>query len=328
MNKLTLPLLLAVLAPLAAQQRSAHPQESLGAGSGNTTPLGWAGGIGAESRTQVLIPRQELPAVPALLTGIEVAGLFAGSINYQSLGITCAPAQTAALDPNFATNLGPAPTVVVPPAPRGIDYSLQPWTTIVFAQPYQHDGHSDLVVEFRKVVSPFGTSVLVAHRQGSVPERVDRPRMFATFGDLGSGSANASTATLTSLSPISLRLVWQQTSTLSHRSEVGPSANQFALGGQVTLTVQGTPGHFFVRVAGIEWLPGHPLAGVLGELRLAARYTFRDDTLDAQGRGSHVVAIPNDPSIIGLKVTYQAAVVDPLSATITLTNGTDHFVNQ
>jgi hypothetical protein len=327
MNHLTLPLLLTLLAPIAAQQRSAHPQESLGIGSGNTTPLGWAGGIGAESRTQVLIPRQELPAVPALLTGIEVAGLFAGNLNYQMLGITCAPALISALDAEFATNLGPAPTVVVPPGPRAVDYSLQPWTLIAFVQPYQHDGHSDLVLEFRKVVFPLGSSVLVAHRNGSTPERADRPRMQATFGDLGSGAAFANTAALTNMTPLSLRLVWQQTPTLRHRSEVGASGNQFSLGGQVNLTVQGTPGHFFVMVAGIDWLPGQPLAGVLGELRLVARYTFRDAVLNAQGLGSHVVAIPNAPSIIGLRVTYQAAVVDPLAATITLTNGTDHFVN-
>jgi len=327
MNQLTLPLLLALIAPIAAQQRSAHPQESLGIGAGNTVPLGWAGGIGAESRSQLLIPRQELPAVPAQLLAIEVAGLFVGNMNYQSLGILCAPAQIAALDPNFASNLGPAPTVVVPPAPRGIDYSLQDWTTIAFVQPYQHDGHSDLVVEIRKVVSPFGSAILTAHRQGSVPERADRPRMQATFGDLGSGANHAATAALTNMTPISLRLVWQQTPTLRHRSEVAASGNQFALGGQVALTVQGTPGHFFVMVAGIEWLPGQPLAGVLGELRVAARYTFRDAVLDAQGLGSYQVAIPNDPSIVGLRVTYQAAVVDPGTATITLTNGTDHFVN-
>lgn len=322
-----LVLLVALSASAAAQQLTAHPQESLGSGSGNTTPLGWAGGISAEARTQLLIPRQELPAIPTLLTGIEVAALPSGTINYQLLGITCAAADRTQLDPIFDNNLGPSPTLVMPAGPRTIEFARQDWTAIQFVQPYLHDGHSDLVIDIRKVVSPVGSSLLVGQRIGSVPDRIDRPRTAFTFGGLGSGAANATVAAITSQPPISLRLLWQDAPTLRHRCEIGPSGNQFSLGGQVTLTVQGTPGHLFVMAAGIDWVPGHPLEGVIGELRLAARYTFRDAMLDAQGLGTHVVTIPNAPSLVGLHVTYQTAIVDPLNATVTLTNGTDHFLN-
>jgi hypothetical protein len=327
MTKLIPPLLFALLAPLAAQQRTAHPQESFGIGFGNTGPLGFAGGIGAESRTQFLVPRHELPAAPAQLIGIEVVALLAGTLNYQSIGITCAAADRTQLDPVFATNLGAQPTVVLPPIPRSFTYVDQVWTTIPFTQPYQHDGHSDLVIDVRKIVSPFGSSVFVGHRIGSAPERADRPRAAITSGDFGSGSANAATAVSTSQPPLSIRLVWQQTPTLRHRSEASATGNQFALGGQVELTVQGTPGHFFVLLAGLGWAPGQPLPGVLGELRLDAGYAFRVGTIGATSLGSHLVAIPNQPSLIGLFVSYQAATVDPATASITLTNGTDHFLN-
>jgi hypothetical protein len=58
-------------AALAAQNGAltAHPQETLQNSSGNIAPLGvLPGGIGAEGRVMLLVPREEVPTVPAVLT--------------------------------------------------------------------------------------------------------------------------------------------------------------------------------------------------------------------------------------------------------------------
>lgn len=311
---------------LVAQQRTAHPQDTNGFGPGNAFPLGvFFGGNSGEARTQFLIPSQELPAVPATLLGIEVFPTVQIAVNYFQLGIRCSPSSALALDTTFAANLGPGTVAVLPPASRTVQFGTS-WTPVMFTTPYQHDGHSGLVIDIRKYVSPGNPLAISWHSDVSVPPRADRPRMITAAGLSGSGASQASVATQ-SLEPISLRLLWQQVPTLRHTAAAGPSGNQCGLGNTVSLTVEGAPGHLFVMAAGIDWLPGYPLAGVQGEFRMAARYTFEDGTLDAQGRGGYVVQIPNLPALVGLRVVYQAATLDPATGAVVLTNGTDHFVN-
>jgi hypothetical protein len=313
-------------ASAVAQQRTAHPQDTDAFGSGSTNPLGvWISGTLGEARTQFLIPSHELPAVPATLVGFEVLPIAPVTLNYSQLGITCSPSSLTALGLSFAANLAGSPTVVLPLASRTVQYGTS-WTPVLFTTPYQHDGHSGLVIDIRKRVATGNPLAFTGHRGVSIPLRDDRPLMVTVGGTSGSGASQATVATDT-VPPITLRLLWQQVPTLRHTAAVGPSGNQCGLGNTVALTVEGMPGHLFVMVAGIDWLPGYPLAGVQGEFRLVARYTFEDGTLDAQGRGSYLVQIPNLPALVGLRVVYQAATLDPVTGVVVLTNGTDHFVN-
>ena len=111
-----LPLLAfaAALPFLPAQQLTAHPQETLLNTSGNIAPFGIAGSGGfAESRCQILVPRQELAATPGPLVAIEVHALSPGPVNYAQLEIRIAATTATTLSTTFAQNFGSASTLVL-----------------------------------------------------------------------------------------------------------------------------------------------------------------------------------------------------------------------
>ena len=83
---------LAALLPSQQISRTAHPQATLQNGNGNASPFGiFTGGGAAEARVQFLIPKDELPSTPALLTGLELHALVGGTVDYASLVITAMP---------------------------------------------------------------------------------------------------------------------------------------------------------------------------------------------------------------------------------------------
>lgn len=308
---------------------TAHPQETLTGGNGNFAPFGvFSTGSGAEARTQLLVPADELPGPGAALTGIELTALVGGTVDYQSLQITAAPTTATSLSSTFAANLGASQTVVLQATGLVVAHSTTAWVRIDFTQPYVHDGQSALVLDIRKVTQPIGGSFqFVSTRKNSQPPRVDRPPMVYAFGNPGSGGSNA-TAAFASDDAIGFRLVWLGTPTVRNRSDTGASGSQYGLGGAVLLTVQGDPGFLWVLAAGSGFLqPGLIVPGLQGTFRLNGPVPFASGLLDLTGIGTATVAIPNTPSLVGFYLVYQAATVDPATGAIALTNGTDHFVN-
>lgn len=331
MDHRPLPAVLAALltvAGVAAQNRTAHPQETLQGTSGNVVPFGVGFGSSVESRTQLLVPKDELPAVPAVLVGIELHGLLPGTMQYASLQIDIAPTTATTLLPTLDSNLPVPATTVLPAGPLTVTFSNTAWVAIPFPVAYVHDGQSALVLDIRKIVNVAGSAPLFGCSAVTTPIRTDRPRMVFANGNSGSGASQAGVATVFPQNPISFRLRWLGAPTLSSRSDAAGSGNYHGLGGSVTLTVQSNPGEFWVLAADSSFLPmGVALPGVGGELRLQNPNLFAAGQLDFLGRASHVLAIPSDPLLVGSYLTFQAATIDPATMTILLTNGTDLFVN-
>ncbi len=322
--------LVAVLsvAGLVGQNLTAHPQETLQGTSGNVVPFGVGFGSSVESRTQLLVPKNELPAVPAVLIGIELQGLLPASVQFSSLQIDVAPTAASTLFPTLDGNLPVPPTTVLPAGPWSINFSTTAWVAIPFPVPYVHDGQSALVLDIRKIVNVAGSAPLSGCSAVTTPMRTDRPRMIFANGNAGSGASQATVATVPPQNPISFRLRWLGTPILRNRSDAATSGNYHGLGGSATLKVQDNPGALWVLAADSSFLPtGVVLPAISGELRLPNPNLFAAGQLDASGLGSYVLPIPNDPSLIGSYLALQAATIDPTTLTILLTNGTDLFVN-
>jgi hypothetical protein len=311
-----------------AQLPTAHPQDTLQGGGGNFAPFGvFSTGSGAEGRTQILVPANELPATPAVLTGIELLALIGGTVDYASLQIEASPTPATSLSLSFAANVVATPTVVLQATSLQVAHSTTAWVAIQFTQPYVHDGTSALLLEIQKVVQTAPSYTFVTTKKTSSPARTDRPQMVYVFGGPGSGQATATSA-FANDEPISFRLLWTATPTLRNRGDGGTSGNQYNIGGSVVLTTQGSPGSFWVLAAGTGFLsPAVVIPGIQGELRLDGAIVFAGGLLDAAGQGLHTVSIPNVAGLVGIYLPYQAATVDPSSGAIVLTNGTDHFVN-
>jgi hypothetical protein len=323
---LTVSFFAASFAP-SQQGSTAHPQDTLTGGGGNFAPLGvFSTGAGAEARTHILVPKDELPGAGALLTGMEVLSLLGGTVDYAALQIVAMPTPATALSSTFAANLVGTPTVVLSTALQ-VAHSTTAWVPIQFTQPYVHDGTSALLLEIQKVVQPAASYTFVSTKKTSSPPRLDRPAMVYAFGGPGSGQSTAVSGSGND-EPISFRLVWSNTPTLKNRSDPGVSGNQYNVGGTVVLTTQGSPGHFWVLAAGTGFLtPAVVIPGVQGSLRANGAVLFAGGLLDANGEGQQTVAVPNAPSLVGFYLVYQAATVEPSTGAIVLTNGTDHFVN-
>jgi hypothetical protein len=151
--------------------------------------------------------------------------------------------------------------------------------------------------------------------------------MVYAFGTPGSGASTAPVAT-TAANALSFRLVWTGTPTMRNLSNVGVSGHQYNLGGQVLLTMNGSPGQLYVMAAGDAYQPVPiPIPGWAGNLLITNPVVFDGNLLDPTGAATFTFNLPTNPALVGFHIFYQGATIDPFTGAITLTNGTDHFLN-
>jgi hypothetical protein len=333
---LVVSIVAASFAGLAAQNPSltAHPQETVQNGNGNLVAFGVnSTGSCSESHTMLLVPACELPTVPAWLGGIEVQPQVAAALTYASLTIRCGPANpaTTALQSTFANNYAAQPTTALAATNLTMNWQPQTWVPIQFSTPYWHDGASALVLEIEKRVQPSASYPFVTMSTSSSPARTDRPAMIYQFGGAGSGMAQVANSAHAA-NPMLVRMSWWGTPTVRHRSDLGGFFGlQYALGGGIQVTMSGPAGHVYLLGAGLNYLPARlPIPGIRGALWISGPVgpvVFAIGVLNASGEVSHPVTIPINPSLVGLRLTYQGETIDPATLQITLTNGTDHFIN-
>jgi hypothetical protein len=312
---------------LSAQIPTAHPQEAM-QGTALVAPFGVLFGAEAEARTQILIPRHELPAVPAQLVGIEVRATFGAPMVYTSLRIDVAETNAAQLQTTFANNLPTTPTTALNAAGYTLSFVSSTWTPIAFTTPHAYSGSAGLVLDIRKVVSPGSSFGLQGTTTPVLPLRLDRPFMQVASGATGSGAANATVATAAA-GPITVRLLWNNTPTLRNRSDATTATGaSYALGGQVDLTVQAAPSSpWWIAIASSFLATPVAVGGFVGEYRLDNALLIGGSVLDAQGLGSVTIPLPTSPAFVGLFYAYQAVVLDPANGALVFSNGTDHFIN-
>ncbi len=328
---LALPFAAAMLAASIGAQNpalTAHPQDTVQNGNGNRVPLGvLPNGAFAEGRTMILVPARELPTAPAQLVGIAVHGPIPSTVTYSSLTVNCAPTNATALQTTFANNIAGQPTTVLQASGLTVTYPVATWVAIPFTTPYAHNGSSALVIEIRKVVQTAAVFPDATMATSSSPPRTDRPNMVYALGGPGSGASTVPFASVAA-NPLSIRLQWLGTPTMRNRSDLGSSGNQYNVGGAVTLAVDGQPGHLYVLAAALAFLPQQlPIPGIGGALVLNGPVSFTSGLLGAAGAGTFAFTIPPSPVFVGFHLSYQAAIVDPVTIATVLTNGTDHFVN-
>lgn len=331
MRHLTIACSLLVTSTFLAAQNTAltaHPQETLQNGNGNLVPFGvLSTGSFGEGHSMFLVPKDELPSQPSLLVGIEIHCQASVTLDYASLDIHCGPTTATSLTSTFAANFPSTPTTVLSATSLQVNYASNAWTPISFTTPYVHDGQSALVIEVQKVIQTAASYPFATMSTSSSPPRNDRPNMIYTFSAPGGGAAQSPTGGFQATA-LSFRLVWQFTPTLRNLSDLGTSGNQYSIGGQVTLTMQGDPSHLYVLAAANSFLPtALPVPGFGGALRLNGPIVFTGGLLDPNGVATFVLPLPNDPALIGYYLTYQGADIDGATGLITLTNGTDHFIN-
>jgi hypothetical protein len=312
---------------LSAQIPTAHPQEAM-QGAALVAPFGILFGSEAEARTQILVPRHELPAVPAQLVGIEVRASFGAPMVYTSLRIDVAETSSTQLQATFANNLPTPLTTALNAAGYVLPFVSGTWTTIAFTTPHTYSGSAGLVLDIRKVVNPGSSLALQGTFTPALPLRLDRPFMQVASGTIGSGAANATVANA-AVAPITVRLLWSNTPTLRNRSDATTATGaSYALGGQVDLTVQAAPNSpWWVAIAPSFLATPVAVGGFVGEYRLDNALLIGGSVLDPQGLATVTIPLPTSPSFVGLYYAYQAVVLDPANGSLRFTNGTDHFIN-
>jgi hypothetical protein len=249
--------LLAVLpllsAALAAQNITAYPIDNPVTNTSQNIPI--AGGSIAnwdEAHSQFYFPRQFLPAVPAMLTGIEWASTIGGSIPYERFELYMGTAAGPGLTSTFANNIN-QPVLVYSLNPGTITWvGGNSWQGVTFSLPYLYDGVSNLVLEVRKKIDRPNNPTIQQATQGlfAYPNRADLPTPIWTWGVYGSGAVDGPTSTATNNTLLLNRLTWLAVPTLTINSTRNTTGNSnrgyFHIGATVTATTHGNPGNFFV----------------------------------------------------------------------------------
>ena len=322
---LLLPCLGSIL-PAQALHPVAYPQDTTKGTSGNLVPLGFSfGPTYDEGRYQELIPATHLPTKGGVILGIAVnCQTYSGKVIYKSLSIEMGHTKRTSLDPNFAVNL-PKPTTVV--RVLATTYARRAWTSILFTRPFTYNGKDNLVIQFRKVYDRKAYPVpgMVTMETSGNPGRKDLPKTAYTFGALGSGASNASTAKFLYPAPLKVRLLFGGTPTLTLKSDpAGTKKYVFPLGGSMDFSVYGPKSSFFIAFMDAGFQKPAVLPGIGGFPRVRLKFLLAYGAVP--GPATWKVAIPNTPSLVGSKLVYQAVLVDPQSR-IDFTNATDNIFN-
>ena len=306
-------------------QRTAHPQETVADGNGSVLPFGCLSPTAfTEARTQILIRSHELPGPGAALVGIEVHCQDAVALDYTLLEIDAYETNLNALSIRFADNVSPFVDHLLSRQNLHVAYDAAGWTSIPLDNILVHDGVSSLVIEVRKTVDP-ATARFATMSTTSNPVRNDLPSMFCSFGGPNSHASLAATAQ-TLAAPVSLRLLWIDAPTVRLLSDPGPSGNQFALGGSVIHTVDGSPGAFSVSFLGTLLDSPVFFPPFVGRVLIEGN-PVGDAVIGAAGHMQQRFAIPNDGNLVGLHLAFQSATVDAGTGVVMLTNAVDLFVN-
>lgn len=326
---------LAMSAALTAQSTNptAYPQAGTDGSSGILVPFGYSSSSPNvdEGRFQQLIPARYLPSTGCAILGINVLSQVGISSTYTSLDITMSlvpPGGT--LSPTFANNL-PAPVTVYSKTNHTITWQRRVWQTIPLDVPFVHDGVSDLVVDIQKtydrVTNP--PTGIGHHQTSSNPGRSDLPATRYSLSPLGGGGATATTASSSSR-PMKLGFEIAGLPTFTvEGSRGGANNNVFAIGGQFTSSLRGTPGMLFGSLISLGWSPAPlPVAGIGGmvHIDILSAIPYASGMIGTSGVESLTWGIPNDPALVGALLTFQGVSQDANNLLV-LSNAADLLIS-
>lgn len=325
----------AALALLATAQVS-YPQDGPRTSQGNLAPLGFSSaGTTDEARWQQLIPRRYLPSAGGVILGMSVISIPGPSqLTYARLDVTLSHVVATSLSTTFASNL-PAPVPVLATTDTTFQFVQSDWSpTIQFTTPFAYDGHSDLVVDIRKVYDRTrhpSTATIMSSAISGNPGRGDLPFPRFASGAFGSGAVDATNATGSSSRVLKMRLHFVPADTIAVGSDRGGSANNvFAVGGSFWHRVAAAPGSRFVNLVwfAFDAVPT-TVPTIQGEswLPLGVAVSWSGGMVGASGLDVQTVPIPAQPSLVGAQVTFQSLVLDPSATRIAFTNAADFLVN-
>ncbi len=324
---------LAALVPAVAAQHISYPQETLQYRLGNLLPLG-SGGGGAgsqveEGRWHQLIPADHLPTRPGPIRGLSVVigGLFGAehAIPYASLRISLAHTNRTTLSTAFAQNLN-SPVTVVDRTDTVLTWIEQRWNHLPFDTPFDYDGKSGLLIEFRKEVDArFRGSSSAANQPGN-PGRPDLPAAVYSFGPAGSGAAGAANAAVIG-APLQLRL-HVESPTLVLLSDPVPAlfGHVFALAQSFDATVTAAAGSRYCTWVGAGFGPRFSWPGASGEGVVQPLAVISVGAIGGEGSATASVPIPADPNLVGGLLAVQAGVLGT-NGQLSFTNAADFVIN-
>ena len=333
-SSLSFPLAAALVAVTAtAQNYTAHPIDNATGSTSQNIPFAGGHVNWDEARSQFLVTAPYLPPVGALITQSELVPNTSGTFDYDRFEIWMDHTQNTTLSMNFASNLSANPTLVFSRNPGQISWVGGTWFALTLDTPFVHDGSSNLVIEVRKKVNrnnPPATSV--SHRILIWPRRTDLQPPIWTYGPYGSGAIDGATATTTYTTQILMRLQFGAASTMvidsSRDTSSSTSRSYFHLGATMTTTVQGPPGAQAFHLVGVPLAQsGIPVPSIQGALWIFPPLivAYGQGTLDASGRHSARLPIPNDPGLVGLHVFTQGLTI---GSTASFTNCADAPIAQ
>ena len=335
MRNLVIPLLTTVslLPPIAAQNYTAHPIDNPTSSLSQNIPFAGGHVNWDEARSQFLLTAPYLPPAGALILGIELVPISTNTFHYERFELWLDHTQNTTLSPMFAANLT-SPQLVFSRSPGTVTWTGGNWSSVQFDTPFVYDGVSNLVLECRKKIDrpSHGTiSPSVSHRLFIYPSRTDLPAPIWDWGTYGSGVIDSGSARATTSQQMLIRLLVGGTPTLTIDStrdtSTTSSRSYFHIGATLTTTVQGTPGSSAYHLFGVPLSQFPiPVASVQGELWLMPPLivAYGQGAIDASGRHSASLPIPNDPALVGVHTYMQAVTV---GSSVYFTNVVDALID-
>jgi len=289
----------AISLPLSAQQYIGWPDTNpASSASNNTFPMGFS----PEWRYQYMLPAACFPSSPFTITDMAFAqhGSFSSSHpgNYTNFEVRMALTTATALTSNFATNLGPTPITVMNRPAFHWAWAPDKWVDFGLDSKFSYDGSSNLVIEIR----------YTGGSSASLPKRAENPPGGYRAYTRGTGAYTATTATSVLTSSLPKTRFTIETISITASGKPSP-------GGMVTLHLSSAGD------AGLTYQIGSSLGtgpilidsrklGLSADAILVVSVggylpsVFKDyaGVLDAAGKGTGTINIPNIPVLVGLKI--------------------------
>ena len=324
-----------------AQNTFYVPDNNPGTGILNRIPFGDTDPtdpVWSNQKYQTLLTAAQLGSAPRAIVELGFASSVNGVRQFATIKVQMALTAATVLDPDFATNLGAAPTTVLNATNYQWSNRAYAWNRLGLTAPFQFDGASNVVVDIEVTGAGLPTASVVPAflRENTVPRvfafgyagtppatgTVDLNGLkievgasglvdFAVFGAGCVGSNSLAPVLAYTTTANSGRIGQSHTVALSNANGLSPTGsllftgftNRTAFGGALPLPFLLDP----VGATGCN-LYVDPLVIVFVGV-------------NTSGVGSVAQAIPNDPTFVGARVYHQFLVIDstanPLGVTFT-----------
>ncbi len=310
-----LPILLAAtfVSATASAQNYFVPDSNATLGSCNVIPFGSSSlTTWGNQKYQSKATPADLGNLPGLVTGLGYAPCGTGTIHFDAIEIILDhhPAGLP-LDPTFANNLTPNAVTVLSATDFTWNITANTWNEIGLQNFFVYNGVDDMVMQITC------TNSLTTGTTGFRRDARQRLYWYGTTGPAPATGTTGNAAMKFDVSELTARL---STYGVSCAGTTGTPVHRLTGSAQLAQTVNLDIGNGLVNglaVSILGFYDGIPFPLDLAIYGAPGCFQYQDITassfmlLDGAGSGTLPLAVPNDPSYVGVRIFSQFACLDP-----------------